>query len=65
MTIMSGVKEGCHLEPFCYWKNKGYGWESFVALVAENRLCNSIQAAATCLKRSGNGGFIVAGCYPA
>lgn len=49
MSIMSGVKGGgCHLclnTFLCYPWNKSCGWKSFVALDAENRLCESIQAA--------------------
>ena len=49
MNIMSGVKEGvCHLcSAFVNKRNKSCGWKTFVALDAENGLCNSIQAAAT------------------
>lgn len=68
MNIMSGGKRrarewggvglggrcGFHLcsNPLCYRRNKSCGWKTFVALDAENWLCNSIQAAATCLERT-------------
>lgn len=52
INIMSGVKGrggGCHLcsNPFCYQRNKSYGWKTFVALDAGNGLWILIQAAAT------------------